>query len=57
MALWFGVLDSLRRGVLDPHGIKRPAARALDVQLLKQSFCQLAIAAGASHFLHRRHSP
>jgi hypothetical protein len=45
MALWFGVLD--------PQGIQRPAARALNVQLLEDSDSQLAIATAASHFLHR----
>jgi hypothetical protein len=44
---------ALRFGVLDPQGIQRPAARALDVQVLEDSNSQLAIATGASHFLHR----
>ena len=44
---------ALRFGVLDPQGIHRPAARALDVQVLEHPNSQLSIATGTSHFLHR----
>mgnify|MGYP006939708921 CR=1 len=39
-------------GALDPQGIQRPAARALDAQFLENAHCKFAIAAGTPHLLH-----